>query len=412
MKIAFFIRSMTNGGAEKVAAQLTRIWSKLEHQTILLSELPQKSGEIEYECEYVAREFVGGDTTRIPDKFESLHRLYVFDCVVFNDAVNHDWFRDVFEKAKCLGLRTVIINHHTANNWMYGCCNTRELFMDDLFVQADTMVCVDRMWALWWKYRGVKSVFIQNPVCVEPRNTPKTRNGGITLVKSVDEAVEKLKGKNRIVWIGRLRDALKRPDLAIEVFSKLICELVSVGVVSERVEELPTLTMLGTYDKATESHLRKLFNSLTPPLLHSSTLNFPGFVTNVGEYLAKADAHLFTSATEVTIPQVLLEARAAGVETVAFDMPVLRQVIEPRNTLNTRKEEEEKWRKVLAGESVECDFDAPDVRQNLMDELHRSQQWFVIHHLPELRTFRRLRSRLNPIYLFKRLKSILAKSGN
>ena len=167
MKIAFFIRSMTNGGAEKVAAQLTRIWSRLGHQTILLSELPEKPGEMEYECEYIAREFVGGDTKMLLGSFESLHRQYGFDAVVFNDAINNDWFRSVFDKVKSLGLRTVIVNHHTANNWMYGCCNTRELFMDDIFAQADAMVCVDRMWALWWKYRGVKAVFVQNPVSVE-----------------------------------------------------------------------------------------------------------------------------------------------------------------------------------------------------------------------------------------------------
>jgi glycosyltransferase involved in cell wall biosynthesis len=240
-------------------------------------------------------------------------------------------------------------------------------------------------------------VFIQNLVCIEPRNTPNTRNGGIELVKSVDEAVEKLREKKRIIWMGRLRDALKRPALAIEVFAKLVCELMSGGV-----EELPTLTMLGACDKATEKRLRKLFNSLTPSLLHASTITFLGFVTDVGEYLAKADVHLFTSATEVTIPQVVLEARTAGVETVAFDMPVLREVIEPQNTLNARKEEE-KWRLVLDGGECECDFDTPEVRQLLMDEMHRSQQWFTMYHLPELQQFRVLRQRLNLRYIVKRI---------
>ena len=433
MKIAFFIRSMTNGGAEKVAAQLTRIWSRLGHQTILLSELPEKPGEMEYECEYIAREFVGGDTKMLLGSFESLHRQYGFDAVVFNDAINNDWFRSVFDKVKSLGLRTVIVNHHTANNWMYGCCNTRELFMDDIFAQADAMVCVDRMWALWWKYRGVKAVFVQNPVSVEElgvesggvvsggvesggvesggvEECKRERVGALSLVRSVDEAVEKLRGKKRIVWVGRLGDALKRPEVAIEVFSKLVWELVSGGV-----EELPTLTMLGTCSKATEKRLRKLFTTLLshPPSLiphPSALLSFPGFVTNVGEYLAKADAHLFTSATEGTVPQVVLEAQAAGVETVAFDMPVLRGVVSGgvrsggvRSGRVRSGGIEEKWRKVLAGEDVECDFDTPEVRQNLMDELHRSQQWFATYHLPELMAFRRMKMRISPRYLLRRL---------
>lgn len=397
MRIAFFIRSLANGGAEKVAMQLTRIWTELGYEIVLLLELPSEDA-VKYTCGCVACEYVGNDVSALPDRLKSLCTQYQFNVVVFNDAINGDWFNAVFLKSKELGLRTVIMNHHTANNWMYGCCNAQELFMDDVLARADAMVCVDKMWALWWKYRGVKSVFIQNPVYIEPRNTPNTRNGGIALVKSVDEAVEKLRGKKGIIWMGRLRDALKRPELAIEVFAKLVGEFVSGGV-----EELPTLTMLGACDKVTERRLRKLFNSLTPSLLHASTITFPGFVTDVGEYLAKADVHLFTSATEVTVPQVVLEAQAAGVETIAFEMPVMREVVSGGVGEWRSGGVEEKWSKVLAGEAVECDFDKPEVRQLLMDEMHRSQQWFASHHLPELQRFRVLRQRLNLRYIVKRI---------
>lgn len=388
MEIAFFIRSLNGGGAERVAVQLATLWTDMGHDVVLMTQFPP--AEREFECRYAAREQVRLAPSGNAPKFADLKSRYELDAVVFNDAINGEWFVDAIISAKKAGLRVIIINHHTANNWMYGCGNTQELFMDDVLAKADAMVCVDRMWALWWKYRGVKSVFIQNPVCIEPRNTPNTRKGGIALVKGVDEAVEKLREKKRIVWMGRLGDALKRPALAIEVFAKLVCELVSGGV-----EELPTLTMLGACDKATEKRLRKLFNSLTPSLLHASTITFPGFVTDVGEYLAKADAHLFTSATEVTVPQVVLEAQAAGVETIAFDMPVLREVVSGGVA--------EKWRKVLAGEAVECDFDTLEVRQLLMDEMHRSQQWFAMHHLPGLQRFRVLRQRLNLRYIVKRI---------
>ena len=396
MKIAFFIRSLNGGGAERVATQLATLWTDMGCDVVLLTQFPPT--EHEFECRYAAREQVRLSLSGNAERFADLKSRYELDAVVFNDAINGECFADAIISAKKIGLRVIIINHHTANNWMYGCGNTQELFMDDVLTKADAMVCVDSMWALWWKYRGVKSVFIQNPVCVEPRNTPNTRNGGIELVKSVDEAVEKLRGKKRIIWMGRLRDALKRPELAIEVFAKLVCELVSGGV-----EELPTLTMLGACDKVTERRLRKLFNSLVPSFHSSSTLIFPGFVTDVGGYLAKADAHLFTSATEVTVPQVVLEAQAAGVETIAFDMPVMRGVVSGGVGEWRSGGVEEKWRKVLAGEAVECDFDTLEVRQLLMDEMHRSQQWFAMHHLPELQRFRVLRQRLNLRYIVKRI---------
>ena len=211
-----------NGGAEKVAAQLTRIWARLGHETVLLTELPTSGGG-EYDCSYVAREFVGGEATIVPQRLRELHEKCHFDVVVFNGAINHEWFCDTFCAARALGLRTIIIIHHTANNWMYGCCNTKELFMDDVLSKADAMVCVDRMWALWWKYRGVKSIFIQNPVSVGGmRDERGERRASLSLVNNVEEAVEKLKGKRNIVWVGRLGDALKRPELAIEVFAKLV----------------------------------------------------------------------------------------------------------------------------------------------------------------------------------------------
>ena len=396
MKIAFFVRSMVNGGAEKVAAQLTCIWAGLGHETVLLTELPKSDG-CEYGCECIAREVVGGEAAIVPQRLRNLHEKYGFEVAVFNDAINSDWFTAAFDEAKAIGLRTIIINHHTSNNWMYGCCNTKELFMDDVLRKADAMVCVDRIWALWWKYRGAKAVFIENPVSVgggekvvsrQSLNSdaidqrPKTIHYPLTLVNNVEEAVEKLKGKRNIVWIGRIGDALKRPELAIRVFAKYFLR-----------NGTARMTMLGSCDKK----MKKLLLGKVPNGAKNN-VTFPGFVPNVDEYLAKADAHLFTSVTEVTVPQVVLEAMTAGIETIAFDQPVLREVVGSQSPVVG-----EKWRKVLAGDDVECDFDTPEVRQHLMDELHRSQQWFAERHLPELQTFRRWKTRMSFRYLVGRL---------
>ena len=373
---------MVNGGAEKVAAQLTCIWAGLGHETVLLTELPKSDG-CEYGCECVAREVVGGEAAIVPQRLRNLHEKYGFDVSVFNDAINSDWFTAAFDEAKAIGLRTIIINHHTSNNWMYGCCNTKELFMDNVLRKADAMVCVDRIWALWWKYRGVKSVFIQNPVSVGGmRGAGSGKRAFLALVNNVEEAVERLKGKKNIIWIGRIGDALKRPELAIRVFAKYF-----------QRNETARMTMLGSCDKK----MKKLLLGKVPNGAKNN-VTFPGFAPNVDEYLAKADAHIFTSVTEVTVPQVVLEAMTAGIETIAFDQPVLREVVGSQSPVVG-----EKWRKVLAGNDVECDFDTPEVRQCLMDELHRSQQWFAERHLPELQTFRRWKTRMSFRYLVGRL---------
>ncbi|MBR3820268.1 MAG: glycosyltransferase family 4 protein [Kiritimatiellae bacterium] len=412
MRIACFSVCMRIGGAEKVAAQLIGLWRKSGHETVLITSEPQ--AEREYDCEYVAREVLDRDLWVSAEKISELHEKHRFDVVVFNGGVSRAGFGDAVDWMSRHGVRTVMILHHTANNWMYTLGSSEDLWVDDVWRKLDAVVCVDEIWALWWKYRGMNSVFIGNPVsvsCNKPDTGEKrdasayleagSRPGNLILVKNTDEAVMRLKGKRDIVWIGRLNDPLKRPELAIDVFAEhLRTENAGDG--------RATLTMLGACDKAVERQLRKrLAAKLEGASGNRPDVVFPGFVTNAGEYLKKADVHLFTSATEVTVPQVVREAQTAGVETVAFDIPVLRgakSVPEQRIW-----ETEEKWSKVLEGKSVECDFDTEEVRQRLMDEFQFSQQWFASHYLPTLHAVRRLKMRADIRYLFRRMMDKLKR---
>ena len=384
MRIAFFIRCMSNGGAEKVAAQLTHIWSGLGHGVVVFTELPQSDKE--YDFKFITREIVTDAQRGSKEALLSLYEKYHFEVAIFNDGINAAWFESAFLTIRSLGVKTIVINHHTANNWMYGCWNTHELFMDEVLSTADAMVCVDKMWALWWKYRGVQSIYIPNPV--DSINVECKSFGTLELVKTIDEAVEKLKGMRNIVWMGRLNDCLKRPELAIEVFSK-------VAKISSGVK----MVMLGKYNRDVEKRLRAQLETFSPN--YNGQLLMPGFVANTDEYLKRADVHLFTSVTEVTIPQAVLEASIAGVNTVAFDMPVLRVGLDQMS--QDRKRIADKWNAVLGGERLSCDYDDIETRTNLLGELHRAQQWFVRMHLPELMGIRRVKMRMNPAYLLRRL---------
>lgn len=437
MKIGCFAMCMGIGGAEKVASQLIGVWKDLGHETILITSMPPM--DCEYECYYSGREVLKREMWGSVESIAKLHERHHVDLIIFNGGVSCRGFGEVIDWLHLRGVRVVMILHHTANNWMYTLGSSEDLWADDAWRKLDSVVCVNKMWALWWKHRGVKSVFIQNPVSVRGMRderggmrdeksalmgnlnpqppSPIPHLSPLTLVNNVEEAVEKLKGKRNIIWVGRLNDPLKRPELAIEVFARLAKEGMRDGERGMR-DEIGGMrfTMLGACSKATEKRLRRLFSSLisrfhsptipsSSPIPHPPSLTFPGFVKNVGDYLAKADAHLFTSATEVTVPQVILEANVAGVPTVAFDIPVLRdEGWEMRDEKGGIGDEmKEKWRKVLDGETVECDFDSPDVYQRLMDELQFSQQWFASHYLPTLHALRRLKLRLNPQYLMSRL---------
>lgn len=376
---------MFNGGAERVAAQLSCIWTKLGHEVVLATALPATDKDFEYSC--VAREVV--DYARLnQDGMAAFCAKHKLDAVVFNDGLGRDTFQMNFAAAKAVdGLKVFVIIHHTANNWMYGTGNTRELFMSELLSRAEAVICVDKIWALWWKFRGVRAVFVPNPVAI----VHNEKKGAVKLVKSIDEAVDALRGKKNLVWVGRLGDQLKRVDLAIEVFAKHFEHSVS----TEGVE--PTLTLLGTKTSESERVLRMKLRHLCPR--SERNLFVSGFVSDVQGVFDKSDVHLFTSATEVTVPQVVLEAKSCGVETVAFDRPFLRHADQVISTEEISK----RWVQLFCGERMDADYHSPEVYQDLMDELQASQQYFALHHLPELLRWRRLKLRLNPSYVLKRL---------
>ena len=84
---------------------------------------------------------------------------------------------------------------------------------------------------------------------------------------------------------------------------------------------------------------------------------------------------------------------------MAFDRPFLRHA----EQIDSAEEIAKKWMQLFSGKTVDVDYCYPGVYQDLMDELQVSQQYFASHHLPELLRWRRLKLRLNPSYVLKRL---------
>jgi len=128
-----------------------------------------------------------------------------FDWIIFNDGVCDPEFDSIFCAARELpNAKVAVIIHHTANNWMYGTCNSKELAMMPLLTQVDAMIYVDKIWALWWHHLGVRSLYIPISVSIEHHGAIRQ----VRLVRSVDETASALVGRRKIVWIGRLGDSL------------------------------------------------------------------------------------------------------------------------------------------------------------------------------------------------------------
>ena len=282
MNIGVFTIMLRNGGTERVVAQLSRIWTALGHDVVFFTLERRHESDFPHEC--VARECAAGGCWKVDD-VERLQKKYALDLVIVNGGWNNDWVCPVLCRFKELRVRTLAILHHAFNNWAFSGCNIGDFDKEELLVHLDCLVCVDKMQALWWSRRHPCVAYMPNPVSFD-FTADSSR-------KSSDET------NHSIVWVGRVGDVGKRINLAIEVFREV-----------RKKNPDATMTVVGALPKGWKCN--------DPGIVCT------GYAPNGQQYVQSAAVHLLTTLWEVTVPQVVLEAMAMGVPTVAFDLPVLR----------------------------------------------------------------------------------------
>lgn len=390
MNIGVFTIMLHSGGTERVIAKLSLMWSSLGHKVHFFTIRKPHDAEFPHEC--VVRDCApeGGWTVADADRLQKEHGL---DLVVFNGGWNNAWVEPLVCRFSDLKVRTLAILHHAFNNWAFAGCNGGDFDKDCLLSHLDCLVCVDKMQALWWSRRHRKVVYMPNPCALESQS-----------VLPIGQSGEK---GHKIVWIGRADDDGKRVSLAIEVFHE----------VRKRIPDAE-LTIIGALPKA--------WKCVEPGI------KCVGYVPNTAEFLNAAAVHLVTTLWEVTVPQVILEAMAYGVPTVAFDLPVFRGVDgmwlgkdvdsvaaltvdvmsspdkynvldELRKIADRNKEIEGRWGDLVkafeAGDlSAYTEKRMPeyfnlDVYGQLLDEIQRSEAFAVATQLPLVNKARRWKAR-------------------
>ena len=381
MNIGVFTIMLRSGGTERVIAKLSRIWTMLGHRVVFFTLEQPRDNEFPHEC--VAREYVADRSWNVEDA-DRFQEKYALDLVVFNGGWNNTWVCPVLCRFKELEVRTAVILHHAFNCWAFGGSNVGDFDKEQLLSHLDCLVCVDKMQALWWSRRHPCVAYVPNPCGVEESD-----------VNVGDEKTE----KNRIVWVGRADDWGKRVNLAIDVFREV-----------RKVVPNARMTVVGSLLKGWKCK--------------EAGIEFTGYVQSASAYMQKAAVHLVTTLWEVTVPQVILEARAIGVPTVAFDLPVLREEVgvylgkdivevsgqivkvlaEPSKyridekarllVVERNEETSERWTELftafesgkLAAYLAEKSREYATVEQyeKLVDEIQRSEAFVVENHVPVL----------------------------
>lgn len=294
MRILVFGQLLSNGGTERVIAQLSVMWTELSHEVVFVTQYRRIGAEFEHASiaheSYGDRPLTEADVLQFCDKYRP-------DCFVINGGITRD---DPFVALKALKarpyIRTILILHHSYSTWLYELACHEDFTRREDIVDVDVVVCVDPLLTLWWREMGAASFYIPNPVAIR-----------------ADVCIQKDRvcgSHDSVVWAGRLDDPCKQAELAIKTFAS-VCE------------QCPDakLIMLG---KCGAVSRKKLLGQMSPHV--RSKIELRGFVNNVSEVFSQAAVHLFTSEFEVTVPQVVLEAQACGVPTVAMDMPALAPV--------------------------------------------------------------------------------------
>lgn len=284
--VALFVRSLRTGGAEHVAARLSKIWSCLGYRVVIVSATPLSGNDYQYAAESVE---IADFSSLNGKRLGELNNKYAFDIVVFNSCWDYAWFETALNEFKGSGAKIVYIMHHSFANWMFMLVCLKELMDSERWLKSiDAFVCVDKLSALWWQEAGAKSIYIPNPVDDE-------KDGHYTHEYS-----------KRIAWVGRVLDSGKRIELMLKVFQKIK----SIVPDSE-------LFVFGQSSKGVEKRLLKAM-----PGNFWKSIHFMGFSPNITDMVSRCGIHAFTSLVEAS-PQVIPEAQSCGLPTVAFDLPVL-----------------------------------------------------------------------------------------
>lgn len=201
-----------------------------------------------------------------------------------------DIFADDLQSVAQIGVKTVVCEHsmfyYPLHEGRFDLWRTRK----EAYRKADAIVVLSPENVAWWRSVGfMNTAFIPNYCSVRAYNNEETRK------------------KGSLLFCGRICP-LKGVDLLIE----------ALGAIQRSTSgKEVSLTLVGRFE--TEDYRLKL-KARVRELGLEERVNFVGETSNVNDYYQQAWLLVMASRLE-GLPMVVNEARAAGVPTVAFELP-------------------------------------------------------------------------------------------
>lgn len=315
MKIATIIPKLSGGGAEKVAANLSKLLSKVYAHSFIVFNLEEAS------YDYV------GDVVNIdlPSQGSMLQKVIVFyrrfkkvlqlkKKNQFDVVFSHLYVPNIINALSAKQSKTVLVIHGAASVFQ----NTLEKKLAQwAYHKADRIVTVSHFYAQRvvqeLQIPRQKVVTIYNPIDFGEINQKKNEN--------LSEQELLLFSNNKIfIHVGRL-NAEKGQHHAIMAFSKIRAEQANVKLVFLGVGQDDYVNLL---------------KSMTLKLGIDEDVLFLGNVQNPYKYMSRSFALFFTSVREA-LPTVLIEALACGLPIISSDCDSgPREILAPNTDIMKR----------------------------------------------------------------------------
>lgn len=306
--IGVFYFRIENGGAQRVVAQLIKLWVEMGYKVVLFTDLD--ATERDYwipEC--VHRIILPKSDDRTRDNYyeraqilkDSLEK-YNIDLMVYHAWLNGILLWDMLI-AKLSGV-PVVIHTHSIFSYLLRNCNPFFYKLPYVFGLSEGLVVLSKTDKSFWKNFNNHVWQVVNPISYEIEQEERMEHSQIN-----------------ILWIGRVSPE-KKPHDAIRIF-KLVHDVI------------PNTHLLYVGDTPNMDYYNSILD-LAEALGVKDDIEFCGFQKDVGKYYAKSDLHLMTSEYE-GFPLTLLESKMAQIPCVMYDLPYLSVNDDKRGCFSVRQ---------------------------------------------------------------------------
>ena len=310
-RIAIYYYRYGKGGVERVLSYLLPLYLQAGYNVVLITDeepneedypLPSdiKRYLIPKQCDVL---FGRKDCSQRLSELIQILKKEKIDTLCYHASSNPLLFYDLVA-AKSIGVKFIITKHEMFSQHM---AVGRDVITDEMYTYplADMLTVLSREEEVFWKYMGVKSIMIPNPIgesCTENyRYNDKSAN---------------------IVWVGRL-------DRSQKQYQEI------VPIMQEVVKELPEccIYIYGNTDGYRDQYL--LEKQIKESGLEEN-IKYQGYCTEVERIYKDAGVLLITSAYE-SFSMIILESKQLGIPFITYSMPYLELLKDKKGFIEVRQ---------------------------------------------------------------------------